>query len=106
MGHRPKGGVIKMRKYEIMFIVRPNIEEAAKNQLVENFTNVLKEREAEVAKVEELGLKTLAYEINDFRKGYYFLLDVTASNEAVNEFDRLARINEDIIRYIVIKDEE
>lgn len=95
-----------MRKYEIMFIVRPNIEEEAKKQLVENFTKILTDRASEVSKVEELGLKTLAYEINDFRKGYYFLVDTNATNEAINEFDRLARISEDIIRYIVIKDEE
>src|SRR5690606_17250288 len=98
--------VIKMKKYEIMFIVRPNIEEDAKKQLVENFTKILTDRDAEILKVDDLGSKTLAYEINDFRKGFYYLLDVTASNEAINEFDRLARISEDIIRYIVIKDEE
>jgi small subunit ribosomal protein S6 len=106
VGHRPEGGVIKMRKYEIMFIVRPNIEDGAKNQLVENFVNVLKDNGSEVLKVEELGLRPLAYEINDFRKGHYYLIDTSATNEAVNEFDRLARISEDIIRYIIIKDEE
>ena len=106
MGHRPEGGVIKMKKYEIMFIVRPNMEDATKNQLVENFVNILKERNSEVRKVEELGLRPLAYEINDFRKGHYYLIDTTATNEAIEEFDRLVRISEDIIRYIVIKDEE
>lgn len=94
-----------MKKYEIMFIIRPNIEEEAKTQVVEHFSQVLTERGAEV-KSESLGLKNLAYEINDFRKGYYFIFNVNASNEAINEFDRLARISEDIIRYIIVKDEE
>lgn len=95
-----------MRKYEIMFIVRPNMEEAAKAQLVENFTKILTDRNSEVLKVEDLGLKTLAYEINDFRKGFYYLIDTNATIEAINEFDRLARISEDIIRYIIVKDEK
>ncbi|MGB3890297.1 MAG: 30S ribosomal protein S6, partial [Priestia megaterium] len=47
----------------------------------------------------------LAYEINDFRDGYYMILDVAATSEAVSEFDRLAKINEDIIRHIVVKQE-
>lgn len=94
------------RKYEIMFIVRPNIEDDARKQLVDNFTSILTERDSEIVNVEELGLRNLAYEINDFRKGYYYLVDVNAPIEAVNEFDRLVRINEDIIRYIIIKDEQ
>lgn len=94
------------RKYEIMFIVRPNIEDDARKQVVENFTAILTERQSEVVKVEDLGIRNLAYEINDFRKGYYYLVDTNATIEAINEFDRLARISEDIIRYIVIKDEE
>jgi small subunit ribosomal protein S6 len=95
-----------MKKYEIMFIVRPNIEEEAKTKLVDTFTNVLTENNAVIETVDVVGLKTLAYEINDFRKGFYYIFIVNAGNEAINEFDRLARINEDIIRYIVIKDEE
>jgi small subunit ribosomal protein S6 len=94
-----------MSKYEIMFIVRPNIEEEAKTQLVESFVNVLTTNGATV-NVDNVGIRTLAYEINDFRKGFYYILNIDASTEAVNEFDRLARINEDIIRYIIVRDEE
>ncbi len=104
MGHRPKGGVT-MKKYEIMFIIRPNLEDEPKKQVVEHFTNILTEQNAEIIKLENWGIKSLAYEINDFRRGHYVLLYVNAPIEAINEFDRLARISEDIIRYIVIKDE-
>lgn len=94
------------RKYEIMFIVRPNLEDEARKQLVENFTSILTERNSEIIKVDELGIRNLAYEIEDFRKGYYYVVYTNATVEAINEFDRLVRINEDIIRYIIIKDEE
>ena len=95
-----------MRKYEIMFIIRPNMDDEGKRQLVEQFSNVLTERNGEVIKLENLGLRNLSYEINDFRKGHYALIETNAPIEAINEFERLARISEDIIRYIIIKDEE
>lgn len=95
-----------MRKYEIMFIIRPNLDDEGKKQVIEYFTNVLTEQKAEIINVDNMGTKNLAYEINDFRKGHYVLSYVKAPIEAINEFDRLARISEDVIRYIVIKDEE
>ena len=95
-----------MRKYEVMYIIRPNIEDEAKKALVERFNNVLSENGAEVAEAKEWGKRRLAYESNDFRDGYYMLLQVNSEAAAVQEFDRLAKISEDIIRHIVIKKED
>ncbi|PLS15777.1 30S ribosomal protein S6 [Bacillus sp. M6-12] len=95
-----------MRKYEVMYIIRPNIEEDAKKALVERFNTILSDNGAEVNDSKEWGKRRLAYEINDFRDGYYMLLKINAEAAAVQEFDRLAKINEDIIRHIVIKEEE
>jgi small subunit ribosomal protein S6 len=89
-----------------MYIIRPNIEDEAKKALVERFNNVLSENGAEVTEAKEWGKRRLAYEINDFRDGYYMLLQVNAAAEAVQEFDRLAKISEDIIRHIVLKKED
>jgi small subunit ribosomal protein S6 len=95
-----------MRKYEIMYIIRPNIEEEAKKALTERFSTILTENGAEVAEAKEWGKRRLAYEINDFRDGYYQLVKVNATPAAVEEFSRLAKINEDILRHIVIREEE
>ncbi|MBM6616919.1 30S ribosomal protein S6 [Bacillus suaedaesalsae] len=95
-----------MRKYEIMYIIRPNIEEEAQKALVERFNGVLTENGAELANVKEWGKRRLAYEINDFRDGYYMLVNVNAPAVAVQEFDRLAKINEDIIRHMVVNVED
>jgi small subunit ribosomal protein S6 len=95
-----------MRKYEVMYIIRPNIDDEAKKALVERFNGVLTDNGAEIANVKEWGKRRLAYEINDFRDGYYMLLNVMSNSEAVNEFDRLAKINEDIIRHIIVREEE
>ncbi|WP_077620099.1 30S ribosomal protein S6 [Bacillus sinesaloumensis] len=95
-----------MRKYEVMYIIRPNIDDEAKKALVERFNGVLTDNGAEITNVKEWGKRRLAYEINDFRDGYYMILNVMSNPEAVNEFDRLAKISEDIIRHIVVKEEE
>lgn len=95
-----------MRKYEIMYIIRPNIEEEAKKALVERFDKILTDNGAEIIESKEWGKRRLAYEINDFREGIYHIVNVNATPESVQEFDRLARISEDIIRHLVVKEDE
>lgn len=95
-----------MRKYEIMYIIRPNMEEEAQKALIERFNNVLTEQGAEITKFTEMGKRRLAYEINDFHEGYYVLINLVAQPAAVQEFDRLAKISDDIIRFMTIKDEK
>lgn len=95
-----------MRKYEIMYIIRPNVEEEAKQTVIERFDNVLTSQGAEIIESKDWGKRRLAYEIEDFRDGFYRLIQTNATPEAVQEFDRLAKISDDIIRHIVIKDEK
>ncbi|MCM3597257.1 MULTISPECIES: 30S ribosomal protein S6 [Bacillaceae] len=94
-----------MNKYEIMYIIRPNIEDEAKKALVERFNTILADNGAEVEETKEWGKRRLAYEINDLRDGYYMLLQVASKPEAVQEFDRLAKISEDIMRHMVTRKE-
>lgn len=95
-----------MRKYETMYIIRPDVEEEAKTNLVERFTKILTDNGAEIAKVDEKGKKRLAYEINDYRDGYYVLINFSSGEEAVSEFNRQAKFSDDIIRYMTIRDEQ
>lgn len=91
-----------MKKYEIMYIVRPTLEETAVKGLINEMNEIFANFQSKVVKTNEMGLKELAYEIEKFTRGYYVLLNVEATAAAVAEFDRVARIKEDIIRYIVI----
>ncbi|HLR14329.1 MAG TPA: 30S ribosomal protein S6 [Bacillota bacterium] len=95
-----------MRKYEIMYIVRPDIEEEAQTALIERFNKVLTDNGAEIEKVDEKGKRRLAYEIKNYREGYYIIINFTGGEEAVNEFDRLAKFNDDIVRHMVVRDVE
>jgi small subunit ribosomal protein S6 len=89
-----------------MYIIRPNIEDEAKKALVERFNTILTDNGAELTEAKEWGKRRLAYEINDFRDGYYQLVKVNSDAAAVEEFSRLAKISEDIIRHMVTKDEK
>ena len=77
-----------------------------KKRLIERFDGILTDNGAEVVESKDWGKRRLAYEINDFRDGYYQLIKVNAEPAAVEEFNRLARISEDIIRQIAVKDEK
>ena len=92
-----------MTNYEIMYIVRPNLEEAEIKKVHESFVKLLKDNGANVTEAKELGQKQLAYEIKKFKTGYYFLINLEAENDkALKEFDRLALISEDVIRHLII----
>lgn len=92
-----------MTKYEIMYIVRPNLEEDAIKKVHESFVKLLKDNGANVTDSKELGQKQLAYEIKKFKTGYYFLINLEAeTDKSIKEFDRLALISEDIIRHLII----
>ena len=92
-----------MTNYEIMFIVKPDLDEAAIKKEAENLKKVLTDRKCKINEEKAMGQKELAYEMNKYKNGYYFLYVVEASNEAISEFDRLARLSENILRHLVIK---
>ena len=95
-----------MNKYEFMFVVKASEEEAKVNEVVKSFEKTLKDLKAEVKSSKDLGQKKLAYAINDEVRGYYFLLNVIASPEAIKELDRKARLNESVLRHLIVKEEE
>ena len=95
-----------MNKYEIMFILKSNEEEAIKNQVSE-LKAIITDMKGEITNEKEMGNRKLAYPINKELNGYYYVMNVNANNEIVAEFDRKARINENVIRHLVIRlDEE
>lgn len=92
-----------MRNYEVMFVVKPTIEDETTKTLVDNMKKVLEDKGAKINEVVNMGRRELAYEIETFKNGSYFLFKVLGEPEAVKEFSRVATINEDIIRHIVVK---
>lgn len=96
-----------MNKYEITFIVKPDLDENTIKSVFESMKNALVSCKANILEEKELGQKELAYEIKKYKNGYYFYLLVESENaDATREFDRLALINENIIRHLVVKRDE
>ncbi len=95
-----------MNKYEIMFIVRPDMEEAQIKKVAEDMKKVLTDKKAKVIEEKAMGQRELAYEIRKFNTGYYYLFVVEANAEAEQEFSRVARINESLLRHLIVKVDE
>ena len=95
-----------MTKYEIMFIVRPDMEEAEIRKTADTMKKVLTDKKAKVLEEKAMGQRELAYEIKKFKTGYYYLLVVEANKEAEQEFNRVARINENLLRHLIVKVED
>ena len=75
-----------MNKYEVMFIIRPDMEEAEIKKTADDMKKVLADNGAKFLEEKSLGQKELAYEINKFKTGYYYLFVVEAESKATKEF--------------------
>ena len=95
-----------MNKYESVLIARQDLGTSQVNSLVDSLKEVVSAQGGEVVRVDNWGLKNLAYRIKKNRKGHYVLLNIADPAQAVAEYERVMRVNEDIIRYMTVKVEE
>ena len=95
-----------MNNYEIMFIVKPTLDEAGIKKAFTDMKKVLKDNKAKIVEEKEMGQQELAYEIKKHKTGYYFLLTVEAPVEAINEFNRISNISDTVIRHLITKIEK
>jgi small subunit ribosomal protein S6 len=95
-----------VNKYEMMFIVKATNEGAAVQGTAEEIKKIAETTKAKVIDLKDLGLKKLAYEIKGEINGYYYLLHFTANKEQVAEINRKTSLNENIIRHLIVKQEE
>lgn len=94
-------------KYELIFIVKPDLEESAVKQVNDSIKSMLEGMKAKIVEAKDWGQRELAYEINKYKSGFYFYYLIEDKNaSAVKEFDRVALINENIIRHIAVKVDE
>ena len=94
-----------MNKYESVIIINPNLEAEAIKGLVEKFSNLINNN-GKVDSVEEIGKKKLAYEIKKNKEGYYIIIKFEAKPEVITELERVYRIADEVIKFIVVKEEE
>lgn len=93
-----------MNKYESIIIVNPNIDEAGVKALEEKFTGLINEN-GKVESVQNIGKKRLAYEINKCKEGTYIQFDFEAKPDSITELERIYRITDDVMKFIVVRKE-
>jgi small subunit ribosomal protein S6 len=94
------------RTYEIMFIVRPDVEEAELDKLIEGFSANVTNGGGEVKSVEKMGRRRLAYTVRKFNDGFYVLLNVAAAGSLITEIERRLRVSEQVIKFITVRMDE
>jgi small subunit ribosomal protein S6 len=95
-----------IRVYEVLFIVAPNTEEGDVESLITQLSDVVTNQGAQVAKVDRLGRRRLAYPIQKFNDGFYVVLTVEGTGAEIAEVERRMRVTDAIIRYITIRIDE
>ena len=94
------------RTYEIMFIVRPDVEEADLDKLIEGFSTNVTSGGGEVKNVEKMGRRRLAYTVRKFNDGFYVLLTIAAEGKLITEIERRLRVSEPVIKFITVRMDE
>ena len=94
-----------MTKYEIMFIVKATLDETALSNITKEVQGLINNGNSKVIEFKDMGRKKLAYPINKEISGFYYLMNVEATREVIQEFDRKLRINEKILRHLILKKE-
>ena len=91
-----------MALYESVIIGRQDLTPNQFEELIDEFIKIIESYKGVIKKRENWGLRNLAYKINKNRKGHYVLLNIDSSSDAILEYERLMRLNEDIIRFLTI----
>ena len=104
-GQRPKGGTIRMNKYELALVVNAKIEDDARAAVVEKAKDYITRAEGTVTEVEDWGKKKLAYEIKKNNEAIYMLINFESKPEAIAELERNYRITDEILKFIVVRKE-
>lgn len=94
-----------MNKYESVVIINSNTEEQGIKALIQKFSDLINS-DGKVESVEEMGTKKLAYEINKQKEGYYILINFEANPTLIAELERIYRITDEVMKFIVVRKED
>ena len=95
-----------MKKYEIMYILKASLDDAARKAEVDKLHGIIISNGGKIADVNEWGLREFAYPIKKETKGYYVVIKIEADNVALNEFDRITRFDNNVLRTLVTVDHQ
>ena len=94
-----------MKKYELVFIIKP-MEEEAQQAVIAKFEAMVTMNGGTMEKIDRWGKRRLAYLVKDFAEGYYCIFRFTGTPATVAELDRVMKITDDILRHMIVKEDE
>ena len=94
-----------MNNYEAVLIFKTELADADRNALLDRFKGHIEEN-GEVVSVDDWGKRRLAYEIQDLKEGYYYIVDFKSEPDHIKEFERRLRLSDYVLRYMVIRKED
>lgn len=92
-----------MNTYEVMYILSPELDEEGIEAAVNRFSELITGDGGEVTQLERMGRRRLAYEIKKFTEGFYVLIEFKGSSEVAQELDRVMKITDSVIRYMILR---
>ncbi len=95
-----------MNKYESIIIVTPKAEDQEIKTIIEKIKEIINTNNGSITKVEELGKRKFAYEIQKYKEGYYVLFEFEADSSVISKIERYYRITEDIIKFLTVKKDD
>lgn len=95
-----------MKAYEILYIIRPDLEEEATTALVDRLGALVTSNGGENLTVEKWGKRRLAYEINDYKEGQYVLMNFDGEGRTSQEIERVMKISDDVIRFLTVRKDD
>jgi small subunit ribosomal protein S6 len=91
-----------LRKYEVMLILPPDVEESAVGAITDRIGQIIGERGGEITRVDRWGKRRLAYEINRQSEGYYVVAECRAEPDTMRELDRVLSLADNVVRFKVV----
>ncbi len=91
------------RRYELMFIVRPDMADEDLDKLIANVESSVTSASGTVKSVERMGKRRLAYTVRKFREGVYILLTIEGAGNVIHEVERRLRVSEPVIKFLTVR---
>jgi small subunit ribosomal protein S6 len=95
-----------MKAYELLYIIRPDLDEEATTALVDRLGGLVTSNGGDNLTVEKWGKRRLAYEIQDYKEGQYILMNFEGEGRTSQEIERVMKISDDVIRFLTVKKED
>jgi len=95
-----------LRRYEVIFIIRPDLDEEKNAAVIEKFKEIVESHGGEIIKLDKWGKRKLAYEVKDFREGSYVIIQIKAEPRLASELDRVFKITDEVLRHMIVREED